>query len=192
MNVSASGHAGRISRNEHVHNQPKAGTVARKKAKKVTTVVVNMSSPTIQSVSPSPSAASENPNGGDIWEVQEILAERTTRTGENEMLVVWKTSWIPVSNLHANGPVIRRWNEERKWSSCATCENAAMQVSLPVEPGSRMAGDLATFAALRAVLAPHFPTFAARSRDTADDKPSKARRCATAQGESDSLDAAAD
>ena len=138
------------------------------------------------------SAASENPNGGDIWEVQEILAERTTRTGENEMLVVWKTSWIPVSNLHANGPVIRHWNEARKWSSCATCENAAMQVSLPVEPGSRMAGDLATFAALRAVLAPHFPTFAARSRDTADDKPSKARRCATAQGESDSLDAAAD
>lgn len=152
-----------------------------------------MSAPPIQSVSPTPSAESDNPNGGDIWDVQEILAERTTRTGENEVLVVWKTSWIPVTKLHENGPVIRRWNEARKWSSCATCEHAAMQLSLPVEPGSRLAGDLATFAALRAVLPRHFPTFAARGRDTADDKPGKARRCATAQGAgADAPDAEAD
>ena len=88
-------------------------------------------------------------SGGGLWDVQEILAERTTVLGGKELLVVWKTSWIPQCNMIPDGPAKRRWNKTTKWASCDTCWNTDMQVILPVEPGSVMASDLARTAALR-------------------------------------------
>ena len=82
---------------------------------------------------------------GYIWDVQEILAERPSiSTDENEVLVVWKTAWIQKRCLIADCPAMRRWNEAAKWASCEDCcGQASLQVVLPVEPGSRMATDLA-------------------------------------------------
>jgi hypothetical protein len=47
---------------------------------------------TSTAASPSPSTTASS-NDGFAWEVQEFIAERTSiTTGNNEILVVWKTS----------------------------------------------------------------------------------------------------
>ena len=63
-----------------------------------------------------PSPNSSSSEGGQLWDVQEILAERRSMGGEIELLVVWKTSWIPKENLMADGPVMRQFMESRKWN----------------------------------------------------------------------------
>ena len=90
-------------------------------------------------------AAASDAEEGYIWDVQEILAERPSiSTDENEVLVVWKTAWIQKRCLIADCPAMRRWNEAAKWASCEDCcGQASLQVVLPVEPGTRMATDLA-------------------------------------------------
>jgi hypothetical protein len=95
---------------------------------------------------------SQSAPDGHLWEVQEIIAERTTGSGENEFLVVWKTSWIPKRDMMPYGHlshVMRRWNKTTKWSSCDRCWNADMQVILPVESGAAMAADIARSTARR-------------------------------------------
>ena len=71
------------------------------------------------------------------WVVQDILAERTSVSGDNEVLVVWKASWIPVTNLQGQGPVLRNWRRTPKWTSSAM----KMQVMLAMEPGSQLQQD---------------------------------------------------
>ena len=39
------------------------------------------------------------------WEVSEICAERTSISGVHQVLVVWKTCWIPVERLPNGGRV---------------------------------------------------------------------------------------
>ena len=90
------------------------------------------------SATPSPSSA---PCEGHLWDVQEILAERTSVTGENELLVVWKTSWIPYSNMIADGPVMRRFKNAPKWNFSSAA--GAMRIILPIEPGTMLAQDCA-------------------------------------------------
>ena len=91
--------------------------------------------------SPTPSSTTDD---GFIWEVLEIIAERTSITsGGNDILVVWKSSWMPSPCVIADSPAWRRWNASRKWQSSEACDNAVMQVTLPVEDGSVMAADLA-------------------------------------------------
>ncbi len=80
-----------------------------------------------------------------MWDVQEILAERTSITGTNEVLVVWKTSWIPKANMIADGPVMNRFEGERKWKFVSS----AGTLLLPVQPGTTLAVDCATAVALR-------------------------------------------
>lgn len=90
-------------------------------------------------VSQSPSACS---NSGEMWDVQEILAERTSVTGEGELLVVWKTSWIPISNMHSDGPIMRKFRDAAKLKFYSTSNS--MRLILPVEPGTVLAHDCAT------------------------------------------------
>jgi hypothetical protein len=71
------------------------------------------------------------------WVVQDILAERTSVSGPNEVLVVWKASWIPVTNMDQQGPVWQEWRRSPKWSSSAM----RMQVMLAMEPGSQLDHD---------------------------------------------------
>jgi hypothetical protein len=103
-----------------------------------------------QIVSAMTTSAAESPSstasGGSLWDVQEILAYRTSITGENELLVVWKTSWIPVSSMVADGPVLRRFTESTKCRFVAQ-QNQDMHVLLPVEPGTTMQIDCAAMAA---------------------------------------------
>ncbi len=97
----------------------------------------------------SPSAASPAPssssNDGFLWDVQAILAERSSVSGENEFLVVWKPSWIPISNMMADGPVIQRYKATPKWTFSSA--QGAMRISVPAEPGTPFAADCATIAA---------------------------------------------
>ena len=88
--------------------------------------------------SPSASISSDNTDG-NLWDVAEILAERTTVTGDLELLVVWKCSWIPKSNMMADGPVLRRFEEERKCTFTAGKDR--MRIKMPVQPGSTLAAD---------------------------------------------------
>ena len=81
------------------------------------------------------------------WEVSEIIAERTSVTGENEVLVIWKSSWIPVSQLHEAGPVVRRWAQVPKWRSTVP---HGMELQLPAESGSHLGKDMAFMAAAKA------------------------------------------
>ena len=76
-----------------------------------------------------------------LWDVQEILAERTSATtGRAELLVVWKTSWIPKCNMIRDGPVMRRFTEAHKW----TWVSDAGDLKLPVEPGTTLQQDCDT------------------------------------------------
>ena len=42
------------------------------------------------------------------WEVQDILAERTTK-GSRELLVMWKPTWVALEQLDSDGPVYQAW-----------------------------------------------------------------------------------
>jgi hypothetical protein len=117
---------------------------------------------------------------GYIWDVQEILAERPSiSTDENEVLVVWKTAWIQKRCLIADCPAMRRWNEAAKWASCEDCcGQASLQVVLPVEPGSRMATDLAEARASQARMSAYWRRVrhSAARRAAADVRGRKASR----------------
>lgn len=91
----------------------------------------------------SPSPAPSSSNAG-VWEVQDILAEHTSVTGENEMLVVWKPSWIPISDM-ADGPVMQRFKIIPKWTYSSA--KGSMRLKLPVEPGTVLADDCAAIVA---------------------------------------------
>lgn len=93
------------------------------------------------SKTPSPLSSSRDSHDSHLWDVQEILAERTSITGENELLVVWKTSWIPCSNMIADGPVMTRFRDSPKWNFSSAA--GAMCIKLPVEPGTILAQDCA-------------------------------------------------
>jgi len=69
--------------------------------------------------------------------VQDILAERTSSTGANEVLVVWKPEWIPITNVRP-GDVLGTWQSTPKWTSAAM----AMKVMLPMAPGSQLQKDV--------------------------------------------------
>ena len=86
---------------------------------------------------------SPQPSAGSLesimeWEVQDILAARTSATGDDEMLVVWKPSWAPVSNIK-DGPAIRRFMTATKWKF--TSNVSGMRVILPVEEDTTLAED---------------------------------------------------
>ena len=109
----------------------------------------NITGESDSAASPIPSAS---PRDGDVWDVAEILAERTSVSGENELLVVWKHSWIPISNMHSDGPVMRNFRDTPKWKFNSA--SGAMRLILPVEPGTVLADDCAAIvAAADAVMA---------------------------------------
>ena len=87
----------------------------------------------------------EGSSEAHLWDVQEILAERTAISGEKELLVVWKTSWIPAKNMIADGPVMRRFSEAAKCKFSSAY--GPMCITLPVEPGTALAHDCATVVA---------------------------------------------
>jgi hypothetical protein len=89
-------------------------------------------------------AASDSSSDGAMWDVAEILAERTSVSGENEVLVVWKPSWIPISNL-SDGPVLEQFSDSYKWKFRSAF--GAMRLFLPVGPGTALAADCASIRA---------------------------------------------
>ena len=82
-----------------------------------------------------------SPNSGnsesDLWDVQEILAERTSITGDNELLVVWKTCWVPHSNVKS-GPELDRFRAASKFKFVS----AAGDIDWAVEPDTQLARDV--------------------------------------------------
>ena len=102
----------------------------------------NVTGESDSATSPVPTAS---PRDGDVWDVAEILAERTSVSGENELLVVWKPCWIPISNMHSDGPVMRTFRDAPKWKFNSAA--GAMRLILPVEPGTVLADDCAAIVA---------------------------------------------
>ena len=88
----------------------------------------------------SPSTIQADGSEEFLWDVQEILAERTSISGENEFLVVWKTSWVPVSNMMQDGAEMHRFRDAPK------CEFVSPAGTLHVEcqPGTTLASDFNT------------------------------------------------
>jgi hypothetical protein len=78
-----------------------------------------------------------------LGEVQDILAERTSTTlGCSEVLVTWKPTWIPITNVQ-DGPILRKF---RAASKCYFL-SAAGKLLLPVEPDTALADDIDAAAA---------------------------------------------
>jgi hypothetical protein len=91
-----------------------------------------------EQTAPSASIESSAGDSGYLWDVQDILAERTSkRSGQRELLVVWKPTWIPKKNMIQDGPVMRRFSEASKWKFASV----AGDLILPVEPGSALQQD---------------------------------------------------
>jgi hypothetical protein len=86
-------------------------------------------------------SSSESPPSieGNLWDVQDILAERETADGESEVLVVWKPSWIPKINMQHDGPVMRSFRKAFK--ARFDSGTALGTLILPVEPGTKLALD---------------------------------------------------
>lgn len=82
-----------------------------------------------------------------LWDVQDILAARTSVSGDDEVLVVWKPSWIPFSNVQ-DGPVLQRFNAAPKWSF--TSGHCGMRTILPVESNTTLAVDHAVMKEIKA------------------------------------------
>ena len=117
--------------------------------------------------SASESCASSTDDDEDGWEVAEILAERTTTSGENEFLVVWKPTWLPESNIVPNGPAMLSFKLSTKISySHSTSKH--LRVILPVEARTRVDQEHSTLqaeAAARAERKQHRRQSAVRQLD---------------------------
>jgi len=75
-----------------------------------------------------------------LWDVQEIMAERTScdKHKENELLVVWKTCWVPKGSVK-RGPVLQRFKAAPKFKF----SSAAGDIYWAVEPDTQLAIDVA-------------------------------------------------
>jgi hypothetical protein len=76
------------------------------------------------------------------WSAAEILAERGSLSGEVQLLVVWKPEWVPVSAVH-DGCVRDAWLNARMWTAHQSSGDKQIHVSLPIEPHSAFARDVA-------------------------------------------------
>ncbi len=81
------------------------------------------------------SETSLSDSSSSVWEVQDILAQRITLTGEIEYLVVWRSTWSAADKV-ADGPVLRHWLAAKKFKT-----GGAMAVTLPVVRGTQLYSD---------------------------------------------------
>ena len=91
-----------------------------------------------------PPSESSDPEIGDLWEVQDILAKRITLSGEVEFLVVWKSTWIEAAMVE-DGPVLRSWYDAPKFKT-----QGEMAITLPVARGTQLYVDCKRLAIKRA------------------------------------------
>jgi hypothetical protein len=114
--------------------------------------IILMAQPPTNSATADSTSPSSSPSASYFWpkwDVQEILAERTTFSGDHELLVVWKTSWIPKSDMLAapDGPVMSRFVAASK----VLFRNSVvrdMRIIMPVSPGSVFDDDCTEIACL--------------------------------------------
>jgi hypothetical protein len=99
-----------------------------------------MSSVDFNSSSSTSMSNSSDASDDTLWDVQEILAERTScdKHKQNELLVVWKTCWVPKGNVK-RGPVLQRFKAAPKFKF----SSAAGDIYWAVEPGTQLAIDVA-------------------------------------------------
>jgi hypothetical protein len=117
------------------------------------------SSRSASSASPTPSEEQL-----ELWAgCQEILAERTSITGANEYLVVYKTAWVPVHSFTDDFSVVRRFKESVKMKFASG--SGAMSIKLPVEPGTVLARDCEKEKILSTAATARAPATVAAKRD---------------------------
>lgn len=101
---------------------------------------VDMSAIPVMSQAQPPSASQSS--NDTLGEVQDILAERSSTTlGCSEVLVTWKPTWIPITNLQ-DGPILRKFRHTPK----CRFQSSAGKLLLPVEPDTALADDMAAAA----------------------------------------------
>jgi hypothetical protein len=84
-----------------------------------------------------------HPSDDALGEVKDILAERLSTTLRcSEVLVTWKPSWIPITNVQ-DGPILRKFRAAPK---CYFLSSAGKLI-LPVEPDTALADDIDAAAA---------------------------------------------
>ena len=120
-----------------------------------------------QTPSTSESSASQSSTAFPcLWDVSEVLAQRTTLSGDIEYLIAFKASWVPKEQLFEDCPALQRYNQAGKY----TFVSAAGALIVPIPPGTSLAHDVdvATLAAersairaaeRRALRRPRSPTF---------------------------------
>lgn len=90
--------------------------------------------------SKSPSSASQS-SSAYLWDVAEILAERRTLQGLREVLVAFKSAWIPKVDLMsqmAGSAIVRLYAATPK----CTFVSSAGALIVPVHPGTSLARDV--------------------------------------------------
>jgi len=88
----------------------------------------------------SPTASDPNSSDSYLWDVQDILAERTG-AGRLEFLVASKPEWVPGSVIIRDCPAMMRFNAKVKMVFSSA--SGAFRVKLPVEPGTQIVQDFA-------------------------------------------------
>jgi hypothetical protein len=92
----------------------------------------------------SPVSDASSSAAGGMWEVQDILAQRQSLTGEIELLVVWRSTWIAADQV-IDGPVLRHWRAASKFKTAGP-----MAITLPVDRGTLLFRDCRHIALQRA------------------------------------------
>jgi hypothetical protein len=101
---------------------------------------ISFSVVTMSSSSASP-ASTTTSSDGTLWDIQDVIAQRSTIDGRTELLVAFKPTWIPFSDMHSDCPVMRKFKDTIKM--VFVCESGTSCIELPVEPGSALAQDFA-------------------------------------------------
>jgi hypothetical protein len=112
--------------------------------------------------SSSKSSESPTPREPYLRDVQEILAHRTSVTGEVEVLVVMKTDWVPISAIFADCPAMQRFQERPVELKT---DPETMSIKLPVQPGSAFARNFAMDQAMAPASALRLAAIAAARRN---------------------------
>jgi hypothetical protein len=88
-----------------------------------------------------------------LWDVSEVLAQRTTLSGDIEFLIAFKASWVPKEQLFDDCPALQRYNQADK-AGKYTFVSAAGALMVPIPPGTSLAHDVdvATLAAKRSAI----------------------------------------
>ena len=138
----AEGEGQRVSHGCHGDDgETRAFSSGGKQQRPTTTAMAGSASISSVDFSTTPTSnSSDAADNGLLWDVQDILAERTSIDSrkQNELFIVWKACWVPKDNVKP-GPVLQRFRAAPKFKFTS----AAGDIYWAVEPDTQLALDVA-------------------------------------------------